>query len=111
DWRAAVCSPDLYAAVPQPEDPAVAGEQLFAALLAAQLQPGLQVLVVVPGRRVEILAERHADGAVVALVQPHRECEAGRDAVAGERDRGAELPRLAAFAVAAVLAVLHCLHT
>ncbi len=72
-------------AVADTEDPPVAGQQGVA---VPQLQPGLQVVVVVAGA-LEVRPHRDAHRAVLALVQPHRQGDAGGVAVGGDHQPGA----------------------
>src|SRR5205814_1430945 len=82
--------PDVDPPVAEPEDPPVPGQQLVAALLAAQLQPGFQVVVVVPGRRVVVPPHRTPDRPVLALGHAQRQREPGGHAVGGEHQRRGE---------------------
>ncbi|SBT63136.1 geranylgeranyl reductase family [Micromonospora sediminicola] len=84
---------DVHPAVAEAEDPAVAGQQRVVAL-GPQLQPGLQVVVVVLGGRAVVAADRDADRPVLPLGQPEREREAAGDPVGGDHQRRVEGGRL-----------------
>ena len=79
--------PDVGGAVAHAEDPAVAGQQRVA---VPQVEPGLEVVVVMPGRGV-IGADRDPERPVVALVQAHSDRQPGGVAVGGDDQPAAEL--------------------
>jgi hypothetical protein len=77
----------VHPAVAEAEDPAVPGQQHVAVLRAAQLEPGLQVVVVGADRGAVVAPDRHAERAVVALGQAHRERELAGHAVRRDDQR------------------------
>ena len=82
--------PTLDGAVADAEDPAVAGQQPVAGRrsLVPQLQPGLQLVVVVARARV-VGADGDAHRPVVALLQAHRQRQPAGVAVGGDDQRRA----------------------
>jgi hypothetical protein len=85
---------DVDAPVGQREHPAVAGQQVVA---APQLQVGVDPGVDVALGPV-VLADRHADGALLVAVQAERLCEAAGGAVGGDHHLGAHVDRVLAVA-------------
>ena len=87
---------DVGGAVADAEDPAVAGQQhLLAAVVGGpQLEPGLEVVVVVARARV-VGAHGHAHRAVLALLAAHRQGQPRGVAVRGD-DQRRGIPELGA---------------